>query len=138
MSLSLTQVLPLSHTAGWRIAPMLRERRLKRPRDFAALRSHGRAWSGKLLVLVARPNSLETSRVGLAVGKRVGKAVARNLVKRRLREVVRRIDLQEGWDILLIARNGAGQADFHALDRSLRSLCRRARLVARPSGNKDA
>ena len=117
---------------------MLRERRLKRPRDFAALRSEGRAWSGKLLVLVARRNSLEISRVGLSVGKRVGKAVVRNLVKRRLRDVVRRIDLQEGWDVLLIARNGAGEADFHALDRSLRSLCRRARLVAGPSGNKDA
>ena len=117
---------------------MLRERRLKRPRDFAALRSHGRAWSGKLLVLVARPNSLETSRVGLSVSKRVGKAVLRNLVKRRLREAVRRVDLGKGWDILLIARKGAGDTDFHALDRSLRSLCRRARLVAPPSETEDA
>ena len=138
MSLSLTQALPLSHAAGWRIAPMLRERRLTRPRDFAALRSNGRAWSGKLLVLVARPNSLETSRVGLSVSKRVGKAVVRNLVKRRLRETVRRVDLREGWDILLIARKGAGEADFHALDRSLRSLCKRARLVAPPSETEDA
>ena len=91
---------------------MLRERRLTRPRDFAALRSHGRAWSGKLLVLVARRNSLETSRFGLSVSKRVGKAVVRNLVKRRLREALRRLDLQEGWDILLIARKGAGDTDF--------------------------
>ena len=117
---------------------MLRERRLTRPRDFAALRSNGRAWSGKLLVLVARPNSLETSRVGLSVSKRVGKAVVRNLVKRRLREAVRRIDLREGWDILLIARKGAGEAEFNALDRSLRSLCKRARLVAPPSETDNA
>ena len=116
---------------------MLRERRLTRPRDFAALRSHGRAWSGKLLVLVARPNSLETSRIGLSVSKRIGNAVVRNLVKRRLREAVRRVDLREGWDILLIARKGAGEADYHTLRRSIRSLCRRARLVAPPPGNED-
>ena len=117
---------------------MLRERRLTRPRDFAALRSHGRAWSGKLLVLVARCNSLETSRVGLSVSKRVGKAVVRNLVKRRLRESIRRLDLREGWDILLIARKGAGDTDFHTLERSLKSLCRRARLVGAPAEEKNA
>ena len=117
---------------------MLRERRLSRPRDFAALRSHGRAWPGKLLVLIAGPNSLDTSRVGLSVSKRVGKAVVRNLVKRRLREAVRPLDLKEGWDILLIARKGSGEADFHTLERSLRSLCRRARLVAPPPKNEDA
>ena len=117
---------------------MLRERRLTRPRDFAALRSHGRAWSGKLLVLVARRNSLETSRFGLSVSKRVGKAVVRNLVKRRLREALRRLDLQEGWDILLIARKGAGDTDFHNLERSLRSLCGRARLLAPPSEENNA
>ena len=138
MSHSLTQALPLPRAAGWRFAPMLRERRLTSPRDFAALRSHGRAWSGKLLVLVARPNSLETSRVGLSVSKRVGKAVVRNLVKRRLREAVRRLDLREGWDILLIARKGAGDTDFHTLQRSLKSLCARARLVARPPGEENA
>ena len=138
MSLSLTQALPLSHAAGWRFASMLRERRLTRTRDFAALRSQGRAWSGKLLVLVARPNSLETSRIGFSVSKRVGKAVVRNLVKRRLREAARRVDLLEGWDILFIARKGAGEADFHTLRRSVRSLCRRAKLIAPPPGNEDA
>lgn len=117
---------------------MLKERRLTRPRDFAALRSHGRAWPGRLLVLVARPNSLETSRVGLSVSKRVGNAVVRNLVKRRLREAIRSLDLREGWDILLIARNGAGDADFRAIERSLRSLCRRARLVAPPAEDQNA
>ena len=117
---------------------MLKERRLTRPRDFAALRSHGRAWPGRLFVLVARPNSLETSRVGLSVSKRVGNAVVRNLVKRRLREAIRRLDLREGWDILLIARNGAGDADFRAIQRSLRSLCRRARLVATPAEDQNA
>lgn len=117
---------------------MLRERRLTSPRDFAALRSHGRAWSGKLLVLVARRNSLETSRVGLSVSKRVGKAVVRNLVKRRLREAIRRLDLQDGWDILLIARKGAGDTDFHTLERALRSLCARARIIATPPADKNA
>ncbi len=45
-------------------------------------------------------------RVGITVSRKVGNACVRNLVKRRIREAVRR-ELDEtlsGWDIVLIAR----------------------------------
>ena len=113
---------------------MRRDRRLRRSSDFAALRRRGRRWSDRLLVLVARPNGLGVTRFGFAVGKRLGKAVVRNKVKRRLREAARRAPVKEGWDLLVVARKEAPQADYHALRSSLEGLLNRAGLLEGEQG----
>ena len=111
---------------------MPNKRRLTRAKDFAATRRGGRAWSDGLLVLVARPNSLDVTRVGYSVGKRVGNAVVRNKAKRRLREAVRLAPVGDGWDIVLIARKDASSADYQRLSRSVTALIRRAGIMVAP------
>ena len=111
---------------------MPRDRRLTRPGDFAAVRRQGRSFSDRLLVLLVRRNGLQVTRVGFSVGKRVGKAVQRNKAKRRLRESVRLTPVQEGWDLVVIARSGAATADYRALSRSVASLSKRAGILAAP------
>ena len=111
---------------------MPNKRRLTKAKDFAATRRGGRAWSDGLLVLVARPNSLDVTRIGYSVGKRVGNAVVRNKAKRRLREAVRLATVRDGWDIVLIARKDASSADYHRLSRSVTALIRRAGIMAAP------
>ncbi len=108
---------------------MRKEQRLRKAKDFAAVRREGRSWSDRLLVLVARPNDLDVTRFGISVGKRVGKAVVRNKVKRRLREAARLTKVRNGWDLVLIARKDASSADYHRLDRSMRALLKRARVL---------
>jgi ribonuclease P protein component len=108
---------------------MGKEHRLTNTKDFATVRSRGRSWSDGLLVLGARRNSLDVSRVGFSIGKRNGNAVIRNRLKRRLREAVRRIPLREGFDIVLVARRGAASADFDGLCRSVEKLSERARIT---------
>ena len=66
----------------------------------------------------------------MSISKRVGNSVVRNRLKRRLREIVRGLHIHEGWDVLLIARKGSDGADFRALERSVKSLCKRASLFA--------
>lgn len=107
---------------------MRRERRLAKASDFAAVRREGRSWSDRTLVLQARPNDLEISRVGFSVSTRVGNAVTRNKVKRRLREAVRQAGVQEGWDLVLIARKDAATADFGSLNSSVFALLEHANL----------
>ena len=61
--------------------------------------------TGPLLVY-ARPNTLEFSRIGLAVGRSVGGAIRRNRIKRRLREAFRlnRHEWPTGYDWMVVVR----------------------------------
>jgi ribonuclease P protein component len=112
--------------------PMGKERRLTRSRDFAAVRRHGLSRANGVLVLLARRNSLEVSRVGFSVGKRVGKAVSRNRTRRRLREAVRETPVQGGWDVVIIARRGAASTVYQVLRRSVAGLFQRAGILESP------
>ena len=108
---------------------MRQKQRLTKRRDFTAVYRKGRALAHPLLVLRLLPNELPYSRYGFAVSKSVGKAVVRNLVRRRLREGVRTLLVQPGWDIVVIARPKAAAADFHTLRRTVAALLSRARLL---------
>ncbi|GEM89714.1 ribonuclease P protein component [Oceanithermus desulfurans] len=57
-------------------------------------------------------------RVGIVVSKKVGNAVVRNRVRRRLREILRRMHLPSA-DLMVVARPEAAAADFHELARDL-------------------
>ena len=108
---------------------MQRESRLRRSIDFALARREGKSWSNRFLVLIVRPNRLDATRFGFSVGKRIGNAVTRNKIKRRLREAARAKQVQNGWDLVFIARKDASSANFQSLDRSMAALLKRAGLM---------
>ena len=132
----------------WRSSPLLskespiqrrseqvlgRNRRLRKTREFAAVRRTGRSWVNGLLVLrIAANDETGLTRVGFSVGRRVGKAVIRNRVKRRLKEIVRQRDIAGSWDIVITARAPAAQASYRELERSVEQLLSRARLPVPP------
>ena len=83
------------------------------------------------LVMYARRNRLSTNRVGITVSKKLGKAHIRNRVRRRLREVYRLNEerFQPGWDIVVVARSKAVDAEFAKLTKSYLTLARKAGLL---------
>ncbi|MCY3638308.1 MAG: ribonuclease P protein component [Chloroflexi bacterium] len=111
---------------------MQKRHRLRKSKDFVAARREGKSWADRMLVLVARRTDNECSRFGFSVSKRVGNAVVRNRIKRRLKEAARTEylpRLSESWDLVVIARKDAANADYHRLNRSLRRLFRRAKII---------
>lgn len=84
-----------------------------------------------LLVLYCRRNGTQENRLGLTVGTKVGKAVCRNRIRRRLREIYRlhESELKSGWDIVVVARSRAGQADYWALEAELLRGARKLGLL---------
>ena len=92
-------------------------------------RTHGQA--NGFLVLYARPNRTSTNRVGLTVSKKLGKAHIRNRTRRRLREIYRLNEdlFAPGWDIVVVARSAAVDADFEKLTRSYLALASKAGIL---------
>ena len=84
-----------------------------------------------LLVLYARKNRTGTNRVGITVSKKLGKAHIRNRVRRRIREVYRLNEekFQSGWDIVVVARARAIDADFEKLTRAYLQLAEKAGIL---------
>ena len=100
------------------------ERRLRKSRDFATVRREGRSRSDGRLVVIAR-RSEATTRFGFSVSKRLGKAVSRNRIKRRLKSAAASANVEEGWDVVVIARQGAAPSSFWELRRSMNRLLKR-------------
>jgi len=112
---------------------MERRARLRRQADFERVRKEGRSWPHPLLVLVALPNGLDYTRVGVTASRRVGRAVDRNRAKRLLRESARHLYhlVPPGWDLVLIARREILSAREPQVREALGRLLERAGLLHR-------
>jgi len=111
-------------------AELPRDARLRRPGEFAALRtSSGRA-GARCFHLRYRENGLGRARLGLAISKRVSRrAVERNRIKRLLRESFRRVRHQlPAVDLMVMAREQAAGVPGAELLRDIDGLWKK--LVA--------
>jgi ribonuclease P protein component len=109
------------------------EQRLRRAGEFSvALRSGGRAGRGGVVVHVysgpdASPYS--AARAGLVVPKAVGSAVTRNIVRRRLRHLLRErlAALPAGTDVVVRVLPSAAQETYERLGADLDAALAAAR-----------
>ena len=92
---------------------------------------HTSGFGDGYLVLYARKNRTPENRVGITVSKKLGKAHIRNRVRRRLREIYRlnESQFQPGWDIVVVARSRAVDAEFQRLTKSYLSLAQKAGIL---------
>ena len=121
---------------------MLHTVSLKENHVFRRLYHRGATAGNRLLVVYCLRNGTGHSRLGLTVSAKLGHAVERNRMRRRLREIYRlhEAELLPGYDIVIVARSRAMEADFAELTRAFLTLagrtglCRRPRNEARPAG----
>jgi ribonuclease P protein component len=106
--------------------------------EFSRVLQQGRATSNHLLVLRYARNQFGETRFGYAINKQVGTAVTRNRVRRRLRELVRKLTVGLGWDIVISARRASAAATFQELEASLRELTKRSGLLEQPGVQKES
>ena len=88
-------------------------------------------------VLYARSNRSENNRIGITVSKKLGHAVVRNRTRRRIREIYRLNEerFAPGWDIVVVARTRAVEADFRKLTDAFLSLAQKSGLLL-PEGDR--
>lgn len=109
---------------------------MKRASEFAMVRTQGTSQAGRFLVLSLCPlpaprdgsaPAAGDSRFGIITTKRLGHAVTRNLLRRRMREILRRHGepLAHGYYVVIIPRYTAATADYTALEKDFLHLLRR-------------
>lgn len=83
------------------------------------------------LVLFIKKNNYGFNRFGFTAAKKIKKAVQRNVIRRRLKEIVRLSEnnLKEGYDIVLMARVNATDSDYKELEKSYNKLIKRKNLL---------
>ncbi len=95
------------------------EHRMRRAREYAAVKAGGTAFRGRCSLLLVLPRPGEPTRLGfVASRKSVGGAVQRNRARRRLREIVRqrwpRV-VRHGYWMMFIALRGSLAASHQSL-----------------------
>jgi len=95
---------------------MRRYQSLRRRSDFARVQRRGERQVGPLFVFLATATR-GPSRVGVTVAKAIGNAVVRNRLRRRVKAFLDRTAFGAAphRDVVLIARPGAGEAEFAAV-----------------------
>lgn len=110
---------------------MDRAHRVRHRDDFARVRRQGRRLAHPLLRLQWAANDLPLTRFGFVVSKRVAlRAHERNLIRRRLRELVRAElgHMLPGYDVIISAQAAARAAGYQELGAAVLQLLQRARL----------
>ena len=95
---------------------------LKQNHLFRRVYQKGKSSAGRSLVVYCRKNGLSYNRLGLTAGTKLGHAVVRNRIRRRIREAYRLSESSylRGYDIVVVARSRAVDADFWEIADCLR------------------
>jgi len=102
--------------SGWGFSP---QRRLRTSTEFGRVFADPVRSSDRFFTILARPNDVGTSRLGLAISRKAAKrAVDRNRLKRIARESFRQKALPD-WDFVVMARPGAAEQPSAVLRASL-------------------
>lgn len=106
---------------------LTRRQTMKRASEFAMVRAEGSSAAGRFLVLSAAPLPREAasdagtaeSRFGIITTRKLGHAVTRNLLRRRVREILRAHGepLSTGRYVVIIPRIHAATASYEQLER---------------------
>ncbi len=107
--------------------------RLRQRADFLAVANGARAGGAAFIVQSRQRDDDGPIRVGFTVTKKNGTATERNRIKRRLRELVKRLEaitMRPHSDYVLVGRRAALTRDFATMLDDLRSALRRLETKA--------
>ncbi len=107
--------------------------RLKQEKDFSLLARSKKSAFSKAVSMKVRENALPHSRFGVVVGLKVHKkAVQRNILKRRIREILRKhlAEIKPGYDVMVLTQTKALAADYAELEAQLLSCLKKLQLLA--------
>lgn len=100
---------------------------IKKNSDFIAVRKAGKGRTRGCISVYVKDNGTDSDRIGITISHREGNSVVRHTFVRRMREIFREYEKgassyaegessqKAGRDIVVVARNGAGNASYEEL-----------------------
>ena len=113
--------------------------RLRQRADFIAVANGARASSAAFVVQIRPREDNGPVRVGFTVTRKNGTSTERNRIRRRLRELVKRVDpitMRPHSDYVLVGRRAALNRDFATMLDDLRSALDRLERQAKTAPDK--
>jgi len=110
---------------------LTRQRRMRLWGEFQTVRQKGQSAAGRYLVIgTLEDPSAQDRNLGLITSKKVGNAVTRNLIRRRLREIIRKWGdhLPPQQMVVTIARWRAAEATLIELERDWIKIAKRLNI----------
>ena len=104
---------------------------LKKNREFRSVYRRGASKVSRQLVMIVLPGQLPYNRVGISVSKKVGNSIVRHRVTRVIREIMRLHweDVEQGYDIVIVARAAAKDSDYRVLESAVLYLLKKHHLL---------
>lgn len=101
-----------------------RKRRLNKNRYFQYMYKKGEKINSSNMYLVFIKTKFKPNRFGFVVSNKIGKAVKRNLVKRRLRAIVREFlpKISMANNYILVAKESINERDYLQLKKEVHTL----------------
>lgn len=98
---------------------------LKKNREFQVVYKTGKSYANKYMVMYLTDNGGQETRIGVSASKKIGNSVVRHRFVRLVRESFRlnKDRLQEGKDIVVVARPAARDNKFEKMEGAFLHLC---------------
>ena len=108
---------------------------IKKNEDFQKVYHSGKSYANKYLVMYAKKNESETGRLGISVSKKVGNSVVRHRIARLIRESygLNVSKFHSGWDIVVVARQGAKGRNYFEINSAMLHLAKLHRILCEVS-----
>ncbi|MBZ2175698.1 ribonuclease P protein component [Schnuerera sp. xch1] len=105
--------------------------RLRSNQEFKKVYQNGKNYWNRNLIMYARRNGLDYSRIGFTVTKKIGNSVVRNRVKRRMKEIFRKNfdNIKGKYDIILIPKKNVVNIKYSDLESAMLHILKLANIL---------
>ncbi len=104
---------------------------LKKNNDFQTVYHNKKSYANHYLVMYVMKNGKNGNRIGISISKKVGNSVVRHRLTRLIREGYRLNEekFKAGFDIVVVARANAKDADYNSIVNALLHLGKLHRIL---------